>query len=460
MQRQRRGVGVGDEQELDIVDSVRRERHPSTVREKQAALVRSRSDGYLQPGLGHGQPGKFRVDGHAQLSRSRNALRRQLDGVVGELPGEAVVLGGQSFEPAVVIELGEPGPRLLGPGEHPFDVRRVLARQAGERGEALLCRLQPSGVGLDSRGVGAEIGAEVARQVGDLGEALGQGVECRVGTASLVQASPGRGEKRQDIDVVSAIRRRQHRVRALGHALDQIDMSETTDFRLQRRIFAGDGGDRLHLREAKSEQVGFLCPLALTPADLLDLGADAGQRREGLPVALEALSSIGAGEAVERRALHRRTQQAALVSLPVDGHQRLRQLGQQADRHGAAAGEGPGASLRGQRPPEQQCAVIEVAPGVERANDGGVVLGEHEPTVDLRPLVTAAHQRGVAAAAQEQAEPREQHGLAGAGLAGDRGEPRAELEGRVLESRDPALPWENRARRNASFTTDFEYTSG
>ena len=150
------------------------------------------------------------------------------------------------------------------------------------------------------------------------------------------------------------------------------------------------------------------------------------------------MSSIGAGEAVERRALHRRTQQATLVSLPVDGHQRLRQLGQQADRHGAAAGEGPGASLRGQRPPEQQCAVIEVAPRVERANDGGMVLGEHEPTVDLGPVVTASHQRGVAAAAQEQAEPREQHGLAGAGLAGDRGEPRPELQDGVFQDAEPA----------------------
>ena len=37
--------------------------------------------------------------------------------------------------------------------------------------------------------------------------------------------------------------------------------------------------------------------------------------------------------------------------------------------------------------------------------------------------------------------------------------PGTELEGRVLESRDPALRWEIRGRRNASFTTDFAYGS-
>jgi hypothetical protein len=38
--------------------------------------------------------------------------------------------------------------------------------------------------------------------------------------------------------------------------------------------------------------------------------------------------------------------------------------------------------------------------------------------------------------------------------------PGTELHGDVLRSADPALRWEVRGRRNASFTTDFDYRSG
>jgi hypothetical protein len=38
--------------------------------------------------------------------------------------------------------------------------------------------------------------------------------------------------------------------------------------------------------------------------------------------------------------------------------------------------------------------------------------------------------------------------------------PGTELHGDALQSTDPALRWEVRGRRNASFTTDFDYRSG
>jgi hypothetical protein len=37
--------------------------------------------------------------------------------------------------------------------------------------------------------------------------------------------------------------------------------------------------------------------------------------------------------------------------------------------------------------------------------------------------------------------------------------PGTELQGDVLWSNDPALRWEVRGRRNASFTSDFDYAS-
>ena len=51
---------VRDEQELDLVDAVRSERHPPTVREQQPVGRRSRwRDRHLQPGVRHRQPGQL-----------------------------------------------------------------------------------------------------------------------------------------------------------------------------------------------------------------------------------------------------------------------------------------------------------------------------------------------------------------------------------------------------------------
>jgi len=51
--------------------------------------------------------------------------------------------------------------------------------------------------------------------------------------------------------------------------------------------------------------------------------------------------------------------------------------------------------------------------------------------------LTGTNERGVPATAEEQAEPGEQHRLAGAGLARDRGEPGPELENGVLQDAEP-----------------------
>jgi hypothetical protein len=58
----------------------------------------------------------------------------------------------------------------------------------------------------------------------------------------------------------------------------------------------------------------------------------------------------------------------------------------------------------------------------------------------------------------ESEEPAAAPGEVSCGIPGH-DHPGTELHGEVLQSRDPALRWEVRGRRNASFASDFDYAS-
>ncbi len=144
--------------------------------------------------------------------------------------------------------------------------------------------------------------------------------------------------------------------------------------------------------------------------------------------------------AVQRAALAGRPQQPLLVGLPVHGDQVLAEFGEQPDGHRPAADVRPGAALGGDGTADQQGAVVEFGAGLDGAQGRRGVGGQFEPALDHRPAGAAAYQARVGAAAEQQAEAGHHHGLAGAGLAGDDGEPRCQFDHGVLDDTKISYP--------------------
>ena len=114
--------------------------------------------------------------------------------------------------------------------------------------------------------------------------------------------------------------------------------------------------------------------------------------------------------------------QAPLVGLPVDGHEVLGEVGQDADGRGPAPDVRPGASV-GLDGADEDEPVAGVAPGLGGTHERGVTVGEVDDALDDGAGGAGPDQPGVAPPTEEQAEPRDDHRLAGAGLAGEDGEP-------------------------------------
>ena len=149
-----------------------------------------------------------------------------------------------------------------------------------------------------------------------------------------------------------------------------------------------------------------------------------------------------AAEGVERLPLRARLQQPVLVGLAVDGDQRLGHLGQPGDRHRGAAHERTGPALGRDVAGQQHVVALDLAAGlVDGRGDVGQVA---HPQRALDPGGPAARpdRPAVGAAAEQQPERGHHHRLAGAGLAGDHGQPGPELQGGRLdhaEAGDPQL---------------------
>ena len=130
------------------------------------------------------------------------------------------------------------------------------------------------------------------------------------------------------------------------------------------------------------------------------------------------------GERVQRAPLVPGGPQPHLVGLAVHGHQRVGELGEHRHGDAVAAEEGARPAGGGHGAQRHEAAVVvQLRARVPRAlGDRGAGL-EHETALGHRTLGPDAHHGGVGASAQDQREPAEHHGLARAGLAGDRGQP-------------------------------------
>ena len=128
-----------------------------------------------------------------------------------------------------------------------------------------------------------------------------------------------------------------------------------------------------------------------------------------------------------------------LVGLAVHRDQRVADARQRGRGHRGPAEEGARATLGGDLPAEQQLAGLDLA-AVLVGDRGQRRASARDHALDAGGPGAGAHGAGVGATAQQQPERGHQHGLAGAGLAGDHGQPVAELEHRLVDHAERADP--------------------
>ncbi len=197
-----------------------------------------------------------------------------------------------------------------------------------------------------------------------------------------------------------------------------------------------DGGDLL---QPVPQHVGFLRPLTRARGDLLQLAGDGPQPPVGLGVLGERYGDGVPGVPVQGLPLPGQLQQPLLVGLAVHGHQVVGQLGEQPDRHRAPAQMGAGTSLGGNGTADQQGPVVQLGPGLLGAYDRGGARGDGDPPLHDRLPGPDPHERRVRPPAEQQPQAGDHHGLARTRLTGDGGEPRRQLDDRVVD--DPERPY-------------------
>ena len=203
---------------------------------------------------------------------------------------------------------------------------------------------------------------------------------------------------------------------------------------------------RVELADLEAQQVLALRPVALGGARPLHLGARLAELREQ---AADLLAQVlGVGEPIEQLELARRLEQALVLVLAVDLDQVVAEPLEQPDRHRRVVGEGPVAPRAAELPAEDELAVVETEPRlVEQRRDRAAGL-DVEDRLDGRRLGVGANDVALGARPPDQQDRVDQHGLAGARLAGEHVEPRGERHHDGLEDgevADAQLP-QHRAR--------------
>lgn len=118
--------------------------------------------------------------------------------------------------------------------------------------------------------------------------------------------------------------------------------------------------------------------------------------------------------------------EADLLGLPVHDDEVVGEVSEHADRCSTTADDGAAATLGRDDATEQQLAVVDVAAGLGHPVDDRPVGGDQPATVDDGLTAARPDDAALGALAEQQPQSGDDHGLAGAGLAGDGGEAGAE----------------------------------
>ena len=243
---------------------------------------------------------------------------------------------------------------------------RVSAVSAARRSET---RGEPGGVGLEAGGVRRDVAGEVDEQVAQLGEPVGELAGRRVVVADAVERLPRRAGRGQGVGCAllagerlagrlggGAQRVGEPEARLLGGQLGVLARAAGRPPRPRRgRTAAGRPPGRAPAREPTTSAS------VRSVAD--QLGPQAGVRRRGGGQRLAA-------EPVEGGTLGAGPEQAVLVGLAVDRHERLGDLGQRRHRHRRAADPGARAPLRGDVAGEDDLVLLDLTAGVLHGRRG------------------------------------------------------------------------------------------
>ena len=380
-----------------------------------------------QPGVRHGQ--RDQLGDH----RAGEAVRRgppglgQRDRQPGQLAVQLGHPGGEHLDPVVAgLQLGQPDGGVGAPGQHLVRRGAVLAGQPGQGRPARGDLLQPARFRLQVPEVAGQVGRDVGQAVAQLGQPAGDGGQRLVADAGLQRLSGGRDIAQRPTGLVVTAG---HPGQRGGRGLSQVVG------RLQPPGLGGQGDvlarlrvDLLDLAQPETQQVDLPGPrLGRRPQPVQLRRGRAALGVPG-PVAGQHRLDRVPGEPVQQLALAVRRAEPGLLRLAVDGDQRLGHAGADRGGHLGAAQVGPRPTRRRDVPGDQQLAVLELGAGRDGRGQELGPVGHGEAALDPGPLGAAADRLGIGPATEQQAEAGDHHGLAGAGLAGDDGEPGVQLE--------------------------------
>ena len=238
-----------------------------------------------------------------------------------------------------MVQVGQAGRGLLGPGHHLVDGLAVLPGQRRERGSALGHDRQPGRVGLEPRGVRRDVGCDVGEQVGDLCQPVGELAGLGVVVADAVEVAAGRRRRGEGVGLVLVAGERLAGL--LGGVAELVGEAEAGLLGRQGGVLARLGLDGLDLAQPEPEQVGLTRPVTSGRHHLVQLPLGGEQTFVERRVVGQERGHRVAAEAVQRLALGAGLEQAVLVGLAVHRDQWLGDLGKHGHGDRRPADERP-----------------------------------------------------------------------------------------------------------------------
>jgi hypothetical protein len=428
------GARVGGQADVDPVQAVLGGGQAAAV-DLQAVVVGVLLDRDLDPGAGHGQVGQLGPEGLAEAGGGLLAGGGQGGPGHGQVAAQLGRLGLQGLRAqGPALQLGQPGGRLAGEGEHGLLVVAVLALQVAEQGHADVDLLKAARIDQHPLSVGAKAGGQVADLGGQGLGPLGQLAEGAVVGAGAVHG-PGRraeGGGRPGVLVVL-----QQLVGEGGRLLEGLGVGQALGLGGQLGLLPHPDLGGRDLIQLVAEQVDLAFALAGPGDQLVQLAGDGPQPPpaggERGPRSQDGL----AGVAVEQVALDAGAEQVLELVLAVHLDQGPDDVGDRGHGGHAALELGPAASLDQDLAGDHDLPLLVIDPGGgQGGGDLGVVAGL-QAAFDQGGRPAGTDRARVGPPPEQQGEGVDDHGLAGAGLAGEHVEAGRDLEVGIID--DPEV---------------------